>query len=949
MRVLKPDWIRHGDDGSSDSEPVYSIDLDRSGHRLATAALDNSIRIWSMTPLRAMEKRGVITRVENAVSTSPQLLCAMRKHQGSVNCVRWSPSGNMLASASDDHSVILWTMDNNAGTMSGESWRCSKILRQHTGDVMGVAWSPDGQFLASCSIDNTICLWNMETMTLEATLRGHNGPVKGVVWDPVRRYLASQGDDKKVIIWNVGTWKQRSSVTRPFDALGTMSTMFLRPAWTADGSYVVCPRAQSNGFPIAAGIDREGFAENETSNFVGHELPVSCARANPMLFWRRRSCDNSAHRPRAAEDVTSFLALGGEDGALSVWDAASPRALMALQHVCDHGILDLAWSSDGMELLACSQDGSVVYVQFEEDELGERVSRADQERIWRDTYGGSASGSTAIVAENVAQLRLEKARGSDTVPAAPPNAREGGSAAAVRGGGAAGPQPVQPPPRAPLAQVESRKDGKRRIAPCLVSSPNGGAIMATQFRPAANGFASATAGSTGALGSAGHGFSSADSFHSRGPEVLPVMQVQDVTHVMSPGRPDPAAAAAGGKRRRMQAPSDATGAGAVGGGADGMTSSADGARTVRLAGMAPPLSGKLSAEVMHAVPRTAPCVVSVHNEAASNLHRISLVDRGAVKWNHFLADRVVAVAANDTYTVAAGEFGCVHVLSASGHRLLPPLKVPGLVALLRVADDYVVVVTTCCAVHCWNLRRHCTVYDGVTLAAVVGDPRNGHILDVTVDPKKTLMVTVAARKGKMGFAAPARVYAYSSDLACWLEIGDADSAVFRLSDFHSSTSVGVDATASPTAVLARAQQPLHGGARFGSRFRTALALHRVEPGTQAAASRAHVELQMARARVLASDDEYLAWLRAYVRLLAQTNDEDALRHVCDALLYSTEAEGTVWPQLTHHDGSSASHNVDVVKTLLGAVAEGSRSLQRVVAEYHEILTTLGATAPTAAS
>eukprot|EP00041_Stephanoeca_diplocostata_P035792 m.1275071 g.1275071 ORF g.1275071 m.1275071 type:complete len:796 (+) comp24760_c1_seq7:169-2556(+) len=597
MRVLKPDWIRHGDDGSSDSEPVYSIDLDRSGHRLATAALDNSIRIWSMTPLRAMEKRGVITRVENAVSTSPQLLCAMRKHQGSVNCVRWSPSGNMLASASDDHSVILWTMDNNAGTMSGESWRCSKILRQHTGDVMGVAWSPDGQFLASCSIDNTICLWNMETMTLEATLRGHNGPVKGVVWDPVRRYLASQGDDKKVIIWNVGTWKQRSSVTRPFDALGTMSTMFLRPAWTADGSYVVCPRAQSNGFPIAAGIDREGFAENETSNFVGHELPVSCARANPMLFWRRRSCDNSAHRPRAAEDVTSFLALGGEDGALSVWDAASPRALMALQHVCDHGILDLAWSSDGMELLACSQDGSVVYVQFEEDELGERVSRADQERIWRDTYGGSASGSTAIVAENVAQLRLEKARGSDTVPAAPPNAREGGSAAAVRGGGAAGPQPVQPPPRAPLAQVESRKDGKRRIAPCLVSSPNGGAIMATQFRPAANGFASATAGSTGALGSAGHGFSSADSFHSRGPEVLPVMQVQDVTHVMSPGRPDPAAAAAGGKRRRMQAPSDATGAGAVGGGADGMTSSADGARTVRLAGMAPPLSGKLSAEV----------------------------------------------------------------------------------------------------------------------------------------------------------------------------------------------------------------------------------------------------------------------------------------------------------------------------------------------------------------
>ena len=60
-------------------------------------------------------------------------------------------------------------------------------------DVMDLAWSPDSSQLASCSVDNTIIVWNATCLpNVTAILRGHNGLVKGVTWDPVGKYLASQ-------------------------------------------------------------------------------------------------------------------------------------------------------------------------------------------------------------------------------------------------------------------------------------------------------------------------------------------------------------------------------------------------------------------------------------------------------------------------------------------------------------------------------------------------------------------------------------------------------------------------------------------------------------------------------------------------------------------------------------------------------------------------------------
>ena len=112
-----------------------------------------------------------------------RLLCTLSSHSGSVLTVRFSTSGKYLASAGDDHHVLLYTKTNkpsilttgnllsaDGGSGSGheeneniEHWERIRILRGHNLDVVGLAWAPDDSHLVSCSLDSDspICVWRL--------------------------------------------------------------------------------------------------------------------------------------------------------------------------------------------------------------------------------------------------------------------------------------------------------------------------------------------------------------------------------------------------------------------------------------------------------------------------------------------------------------------------------------------------------------------------------------------------------------------------------------------------------------------------------------------------------------------------------------------------------------------------------------------------------------------
>lgn len=145
---------------------------------LAFAPIQSSIRRIFKSSQRWMH---VPLQVEDSWSAELQTL---EGHSKQVSSVAFSTNGQIIASGSDDGTIRLWDVTTGLE---------NRILVGHSDSVNSIAFSvTDGKIQASGSKDRTVKIWDIKTGSVIRTLEGHSGPVGSKTFSEVGQTMVSE-------------------------------------------------------------------------------------------------------------------------------------------------------------------------------------------------------------------------------------------------------------------------------------------------------------------------------------------------------------------------------------------------------------------------------------------------------------------------------------------------------------------------------------------------------------------------------------------------------------------------------------------------------------------------------------------------------------------------------------------------------------------------------------
>jgi F-box protein 11 len=250
-------------------------------------------------------------------------LHTLRAHSSWVYTVTFSPDGEILASASLDKTIKLWN------PADGQEIR---TLRGHSGCVNSVAFTPDGRILVSGSDDNTVKLWDLSGRQEIRTLSGHSDSVYSVAFSPDGEILASGSLDSAIKLWNPADGQEIRTLRGHSGCVHSV-------AFTPDGQILVSGSSDNTvklwdlptGQVISTLTAHSGrwFGVEAVATSPDGQLFASCGAGETIKIWRLSSCKLVQTLEGHSKVVTSIafspdgrtLVTGSGDNSVRIWQS----------------------------------------------------------------------------------------------------------------------------------------------------------------------------------------------------------------------------------------------------------------------------------------------------------------------------------------------------------------------------------------------------------------------------------------------------------------------------------------------------------------------------------------------------------------------------------------------------------------------------------------------------
>lgn len=329
--------------------PVDAVAVSPDGQYLLAGSWDNTARIWDL---------------------KNQQIVRELAHDGLyVHSADWSPDQKLIATGGSDESGRIHIWEAATGKMLSR-------FSGHEDAVVSVKFSPTGEWMVSCSYDETARLWDVRNPSQPVevqVLKGHSWWVWDAAFSPTFNPANPQGDnrlvtvsqDGKAIVWNLGQEPQRTPITNvAFQPYGTREPvasfeMVRESIFTGHDGPIYAVAFSPNGEEVATGSYDKRILMWNPAEVPAFNLDHVLLGKDESLKFREFLGHTAPVQTVEFSDDGQLLITGGRDNSVKIWSTTDARPVKTLRGH-SNGVRSVDIAPDGRRVVSGGQDDRVI-------------------------------------------------------------------------------------------------------------------------------------------------------------------------------------------------------------------------------------------------------------------------------------------------------------------------------------------------------------------------------------------------------------------------------------------------------------------------------------------------------------------------------------------------------------------------------------------------------------